>query len=976
MTWKITFIVGSMIVLIAGTTAIYMETFILSEINTRSKLNLQHQVAGISNECNYAFSDAVYNVKSMRNFLEANFNVSGYMQNAEDYFDTYIRTVMDGFVYNIIRSSEFISAAYFAVHPDLAGYPYVCEIYFESTGSGIEAGVPQTYEEYMQAGSEEMAWFYGPFDSGEPFWSQVYTWTDGTVMVSYTEPIFINEDIIGVVGVDITISHIKELIQSITLYDTGFALLKDSYGAFFETNDMIIGLDPLDRAKLSSAANESGSSTFDIAFDGLRYIAAAHSLINDYKIYFLVPVSEINYEAISSLIIFISAFIVALVIVLFVALYAGKTITKPILKLTEDAVKIGSGELDHVLEAKTGDELELLADAFNAMIVNIKEITAEKERTDKRAKIAYEANQLKSRFLATMSHEIRTPMNAILGVAEIELMNESLHPETRAAFDKIYTSGDMLLGIINDILDLSKIEAGKFELLTGKYEIASLISDTAQLNMMRIGSKPIKFELYVDEKIPAELVGDELRVKQILNNLLSNAFKYTEAGIVIMTVTAEIGTGNEIILIVSVSDTGQGMTKEQVAALFDEYSQFNQETNRLTEGTGLGMSITHNLIQKMKGSIHVESEKSIGSTFTVRLPQTKTDSPPLGKEIADNLHRFRTYGKAQMRRAQISRERMPYGSVLIVDDVETNIYVARGLMAPYELKIDSANDGFAAIQKVKDGNEYDIIFMDHMMPILDGVETTRRLREMGYDRPIVALTANAVAGQAEIFLNNGFDDFISKPIDIRQLNKVLNKLIRDRQAPEVVNAIRQQAAGVPQTHTMIDPNIAEIFLRDAEKSLKVLERIIGTPFSEESLRTYVIHAHGMKGALANIKMDDLSSSAERLEGFGRAGDYEAMTTETPIFLQKLRTIVKNLTPEENVLADAASEDIPFLHKQLLLIREACEEYDGSAADAVLTQLRGMEWTPAVIEFLGQIAVNLLHSDFDEIIQAITEYTTG
>ena len=394
---------------------------------------------------------------------------------------------------------------------------------------------------------------------------------------------------------------------------------------------------------------------------------------------------------------------------------------------------------------------------------------------------AEEANKAKSAFLSTMSHEIRTPMNAILGITEIQLRNEKIDANVKEAFENIYSSGDLLLGIINDILDLSKIEAGKLELLINKYNIADLISDTTQLNIMRIGSKPIEFEIYIDENIPAQLLGDEMRIKQILNNLLSNAFKYTASGRVRLSIIMEESEkNNEVILVISVSDTGQGMTESQIKKLFDEYSRFNLKTNRITEGTGLGMSITRNLIYIMNGSITVESEPGKGTTFTVRLPQTKSDPEILGRELVNDLQEFRTLTKTHMKRAQVSIEPMPYGNVLIVDDVEINIYVAMGLMVPYELQIDTADSGFTAIDKIKNGKVYDIIFMDHMMPKMDGIETVKILREMGYKHPIVALTANTVAGQVNMFLENGFDDFVSKPIDIRQMNVVLNKLVRDK----------------------------------------------------------------------------------------------------------------------------------------------------------------------------------------------------
>jgi len=601
------------------------------------------------------------------------------------------------------------------------------------------------------------------------------------------------------------------------------------------------------------------------------------------------------------------------------------------------------------------------------------------------------ANKAKSAFLSTMSHEIRTPLNAILGITEIQLQNDTLDQSVIDAFGKIYISGDLLLGIINDILDLSKIEAGKLELIIDNYEIASMISDTAQLNMMRIGSKPIEFELEVDENTPTYIFGDELRVKQILNNILSNAFKYTNEGTVKLSVSAIIGDDSDDIgnngpgsvsLVFSISDTGQGMTDEQVNSLFDEYSRFNQEANRETEGTGLGMSITRNLVRLMNGKISIESEPGKGSTFTVLIPQGKNGPDVLGSEMAENLRQFRSSSRAQMKRVQITREPMPYGSVLIVDDVETNIYVARGILAPYGLMIDTASSGYEAIEKIRNGNEYDIIFMDHMMPGMDGIEATKIIRELGYKRSIVALTANAVAGQADIFLGNGFNDFISKPIDIRQLNTVLNKLVRDKQPHDVVEAARQNAANSPEqpadNAAQLDAlhRFAEVFLRDAHKSLAVLDSIMekGAPYSEDDVRTYIIHVHGLKSALANIGKMDLSAVALKLEMSARDGNTDVISSETSAFLDSLRAFVDKLEPVEDMSdVEPGGEDTAFLRDGLHALITACDAYDKKAAKDLLSGLREKKWPHPAKELLDTVSEHLLHSDFDDVIATINRF---
>jgi len=581
------------------------------------------------------------------------------------------------------------------------------------------------------------------------------------------------------------------------------------------------------------------------------------------------------------------------------------------------------------------------------------------------------ANKAKSAFLSTMSHEIRTPMNAILGISEIQLHKDSRKEGTNEAFEKIYTSGDLLLGIINDILDLSKIEADKLELVVGKYDIASLVSDAAQLNMMRIGSKAIDFELSINEKMPSHLIGDELRIKQILNNLLSNAFKYTAAGSVKLTIDAQKGKDDsEIILIIVVSDSGQGMTKEQVDKLFDEYSRFNLETNRSTEGTGLGMSITRKLISFMNGKIIVKSEQGKGSVFTVCLPQGKTDSGELGRELAENLKQFRTHSRRFMKRVQISRDPMPYGNILVVDDVEANIYVAKGLLAPYKLKVDSSDSGFTAIEKIKNGDVYDVIFMDHMMPEMDGIEAAKHIRELGYKEPIVALTANAVSGQAEMFLQNGFDDFISKPIDIRQLNSILNKFVRDKQPQEVIEAARAQAADSPvpdDNSPKVDPLVIEAFMRDADKTLDWLEENKSTGYEEENiLRKFTVLVHGMKSTLFVIGETDLSAFAAKLEKAGHEKDTSIIKEESQNFISQLRALLENLKrkhDEGGEDADMSPSDTADLLVKLKSIQEACADYDRKTALDIISEIN--KCSKKTKDVLKKTAEHVTHSDFDE-----------
>ena len=533
----------------------------------------------------------------------------------------------------------------------------------------------------------------------------------------------------------------------------------------------------------------------------------------------------------------------------------------------------------------------------------VKKRTAELEVATEAARAA---SRSKSAFLANMSHEIRTPMNTILGVTEIILQSDSLSEDLEEKLGKIHNSSDMLMGIINDILDFSKIEAGKLDIVSSEYFIASLINDSIHLNMMRIGDKPIQFVVKIDENIPAKLIGDELRLKQILNNLLSNAFKYTEAGKVTLTVQYINKT-----LFINVRDTGRGMTREQIDKLFEEYSRFDEEANHKIEGTGLGLSITRQLISLMNGNIKVESVPNSGSLFTVQLPQEASDDTVLGKELVESLEQFRISDIPQKKRGNIVKEPMPYGKVLVVDDVETNLYVAEGLMKPYMLDIETVTSGQSAINRIKNGNVYDIIFMDHMMPVMNGIEAAQNIRELGYEAPIVALTANAVTGQADIFFQNGFDDFISKPIDLRQLNAVLNKLVRDKQSPELLEAVRSQMNRDVTEAENRKQGIKELVknVKRDSNSLRSLEMLVGTVAkyllnscfdeAEEAIARYVYEMQDEEAITVNIKIEglDFKKGLERFEG------------DSSLYIKVLRSYVSSIKSILTIVQSAWSGNI-------------------------------------------------------------------
>jgi signal transduction histidine kinase/CheY-like chemotaxis protein len=580
------------------------------------------------------------------------------------------------------------------------------------------------------------------------------------------------------------------------------------------------------------------------------------------------------------------------------------------------------------------------------------------------------ANQAKSDFLATMSHEIRTPLNAIIGLTQIQLQKENLPDEYSTVLEKIFSSSNSLLGIINDILDMSKIETGKMELNPVEYDVPSVINDAVLLNIVRIGSKPIEFTLDIDEKIPSRLYGDELRLKQILNNLLSNAIKYTKEGRIKLTVDHSL-RGDAVMLRFIVEDTGQGIKSEDRERLFSEYLRFNAKANRKTEGTGLGLNITKKLIEMMGGAIEVESEYGKGSTFKVTVQQKVVEYAAIGAEAAQKLRNFTFIGDRQTAQLHITREPMPYGSVLVVDDLETNLYVAEGMLLPYKLNIETANSGFAVIEKIESGKTYDIIFMDHMMPKMHGIETTEKLRQMGYKGVIVALTANAMIGNDEMFSRHGFDGFISKPIDIRHLNAVLNKFIRDRYPEEAKKykpqAAESQSVTVPPDETTA--KLLQVFRRDAEKAIITLRETAprgDTPQqSAGDIKLLTTTAHAMKSALANVGETEKSRQAAALEKAGLNGDMDFIAAKTENFIKTLESLIRKLSPAQTAAGADVAEDTSYLKDQLQIIKTACEGYDDAAAYDALDRLQEKPWGPGTAAALETLRDMLfLHSDFE------------
>ncbi|MCL2819581.1 MAG: ATP-binding protein [Oscillospiraceae bacterium] len=583
------------------------------------------------------------------------------------------------------------------------------------------------------------------------------------------------------------------------------------------------------------------------------------------------------------------------------------------------------------------------------------------------------ASRAKSNFLANMSHEMRTPLTAVIGLTELTLETVQLDDETYSNLIKVYRSGETILNLVNDILDISKIEADRLALNPIRFDLPSLLNDTITQSALYIDDKPIKLVLKLEPDLPNYLFGDELRIKQLLNNLLSNAFKFTKEGTVELGVKCQ-RDGDDIWMTAWVKDTGVGIKPEDMDRLFTLYGKMEEDNMRVRadrriEGTGLGLSISKKVVDMMNGSINVESEYGEGSTFTVNLKLKYVNDETIGTEVIESLKNF-DYSIKSFEHAKMTRLNLSYARILIVDDNSTNLDVAKGLMGLYGMTIDCLTGGQEAIDTIRSRKvEYDAIFMDHMMPGIDGVEATRIIREeidskYAKSVPIIALTANAVTGNEEMFLSRGFQAFIAKPIDVARLDLVLRQWVRNKDAEALLTdkIINIETTRRSKDRRLIRSDIPEIdiekgiihFGYNEETLLKVLESFLNNTrpllsiikgVTIDKLVTYGVTIHGIKGSSRGIFASKIGDEAEALEKAANNGDYSFVLENNQQFLDNMTTMLINI---ENALIktrveEKAKKDKPEkpLLKKLL---DACESFDIDEIDTVMAEIELYDYT--------------------------------
>lgn len=511
---------------------------------------------------------------------------------------------------------------------------------------------------------------------------------------------------------------------------------------------------------------------------------------------------------------------------------------------------------------------------------------------------AEKASIAKSEFLANMSHEIRTPMNAIIGLNDI-IMEECGDTEVYAYAKDVQSAAKSLLAIINDILDLSKVEAGKMELVYVNYYIKDIVGEIIGMMDMAASQKGLILKYECDETIPCRYRGDDGRIKQILINILSNAIKFTKKGYVRAYVTGKPGRNeDEELLTFHVEDTGCGIQKEDLGKIFEDFRQVDSKRNRSAEGTGLGLAIVKHLVELMGGTINVESTYGKGTMVTITIPQ----------QIVDRRSVSEMPEIPQVEEKTTDTFTAPGVKVLIVDDNVINRKVARGFLKSYAFDMTEAESGPEAIELVR-SVRYDIIFMDHMMPGMDGIEAAEIIRrdcgENGTTPVMVALTANAMEGMREHFLKSGFQDFIAKPLDRKELNQLLLRWVPEKyrqigngeeefkpldlstfQIDGVdINAAMQYYSGDEEGFV----DLLELYCMDGKRKVKLLSELV-----ETDILRYQIEVHGLKSASANIGAVDVSALARAQENAAAQGNREFISEQFPLLLAEYETLLANI----------------------------------------------------------------------------------
>lgn len=592
----------------------------------------------------------------------------------------------------------------------------------------------------------------------------------------------------------------------------------------------------------------------------------------------------------------------------------------------------------------------------------VKDLKITSEKLQNQLEIADAANKAKSDFLANMSHEIRTPINAILGMDEM-IIRESIDEQIVEYATNIKQAGKSLLAQVNGILDYSKLEGGKMEIISVEYDLASMINTVVPSVATRAKAKGLSFKVDVDDNLPMTLLGDDVRVSQIIMNILTNALKYTETGEIAFSMKEVSRIDNSINIEVCVKDTGIGIKPEDLEDLYVSFKRIDEERNRNIEGTGLGIPIVIQLLKLMGSELKVESEYGFGSKFSFVITQGIVNSEPVG----DYKKRIK---KSYKRRNKFTFPSMPTAKILVVDDYEMNLVVAKNLMKIYDFIPDVVDGGNAAIAKAAE-KQYDIIFMDHMMPDLDGLQTIELMKERGLltdKTAVIALTANAIAGAKEYYLSHGCVDYLTKPIDAEALEDVLLKYVPKKKiGKKPISDIKHDKSLT--TNDDERQALIHIFVSTIDETAKKLDELI----EASDIKNYTIKVHGLKSTARLIGEMSISRKAEALEKAGNAGDWDYILKHHKEMISEYLSIRDSF---EGKGSSKQPLDKADLQDALYSIIEMSNLADYGSTEMVLDKLNDYEMPKDILEKINNIRRLLEKLDYDNVAKAATEMLGG
>lgn len=602
---------------------------------------------------------------------------------------------------------------------------------------------------------------------------------------------------------------------------------------------------------------------------------------------------------------------------------------------------------------------------------------------------AKSANIAKSMFLSSISHEIRTPMNAIVGMTEI-LMREELTQEQRGYLVNIRDSGKALLSMINDILDISKIESGKLEISEDFYDLYSMLQDIGIMLQTRAQDRGIELRIKVDKNVPRNLIGDEVRIRQIFINIINNAIKFTDEGYVEVCVYLKETTPMAYELYAEVEDTGMGMREEDLAVIFDTFQQVDAKRNRGKEGSGLGLSICKSLLEMMGGCIHVRSEYGVGSVFSFSFMQRSVK--PLEAEIfavsEKNLEQIPLNVMDTVKNKNVKSFQIDFiaenAKILIVDDSPMNLSVAEGLLKPIHMKIDTAESGIIAIQKIK-ANAYDLVFLDQRMPVMDGEETVREIRKMHeYDHmPVIALSADVMPDVKERLLKAGMNDFVAKPIDMEEICYAIRKwlpssLIQDYDNQIVFdpNELAKDICKMGGIHIVKaieglgSKELFEQMLHDFYQIVDKKIELVTQLWKAEDIENYTIEVHALKTSARMIGALELSDLFYQLEMHGKNGEIEEINKKTQQALDLMAEIKEQIAPAVIRQVSCMPIEQDVLARRLQKMKVACMEFELEHLDQMTEELKRYDLSVIGDEVWVQIQDSVADMDLDRVVELI------